>query len=137
MYKIMYIQIVHSAIAVGRIVAVLFYILPPFCQLNFQRRASCNGHLYIKVLLKSNLMIWFSDDLSILYYSRRIWNILGKPRNQNLKEALLKCLVSTTLENLVILMLHNEKQIPKVSKFYIFRTLFNAILNFFCIILWV
>ena len=64
-----------------------------------------------------------------------IYTIVGafeifKSRDQNFKVVLLKCLVSATLEILMLLMLYDEEKIPKVSRFYIFRTLFNDILDF-------
>ena len=38
-------------------------------------------------------------------FSRRIWNIPGKSRDQNLKVALLKCLIVNILETLLLLLL--------------------------------
>ena len=50
-----------------------------------------------------------NTDVSIIPYSRLIINIPDKSRDQSLEVALYKCLISYTLETLVLFMLYDEE----------------------------
>ena len=67
---------------------------------------------------------------SILKLAHYIINIPGKSRDQNLRVALYKCLISYTLETLVLSMPYDEEQIAKVSRLYLLKFVFSDTIYF-------
>ena len=67
-----------------------------------------------------SLKLFGSNPKSYYNYSRLIINITGKSRDQNLRVAMYKCLISYTLQTQVILMPFHEEQITSFKILFIY-----------------
>ena len=72
---------------------------------------------------KNNFFAISSAKVNLEYYSRLIVNIPSKSRDQNLKVAMYKFLISYSLETVALFMPYDEEEISKVSRFVFIDTL--------------